>query len=380
MNKKHLTLIAFVILALTLIFSLSGCAGEDDVFEGKYAVTFELNGGTLDYKTSSVNTNIKYAYVPNTYVIDVSAIEGYKLTKLGYVFTGWYTSEACLPTEKWDFSKPLEIEELTLYAGWEVAITYSYTVYYVDGENDVSLGSYTVKAGERFDDWRKFAQKRTGYTPMGYYSDRTLTTAWNTATTHPGGGADLDIPVYVKYIEGKWALVGDYKSLVNAVSNGENVYLTCDIDCGGEILNSSSSGFGGSYAGTFEGNGYTVSNFKLKKSTSTRYPSCAIFDTLANGAEIRNVSFTDVTYDLTGIDTALVYTVKASALATSVGNITVEKVTVSGTVKTNYSGELESKNSVFFEKISEDTEVTLVGEDAFSANITVEAVETGAES
>ena len=137
MNKKHLTLIAFVILTLTLIFALSGCAGEDDVFEGKYTVTFELNGGTLDYKTSSVDTNIKYAYEPNTYVLDISKIDGYKLTKNGYVFTGWYTGETCLPTEKWDFGNILDKEELTLYAGWEVAITYSYTVYYVDGENDV---------------------------------------------------------------------------------------------------------------------------------------------------------------------------------------------------------------------------------------------------
>ena len=144
MNKKHLTLIAFVILAITLIFSLSGCAGEDDVFEGKYIVTFELNGGTLDYKTSTTNTNIKYAYEPNTYLLDVSKIDGYKLTKNGFNFTGWYTSESCNPADKWNFdTSVISSEELTLYAGWEKAIKYTYTLYYTDGENQFSLGNFS---------------------------------------------------------------------------------------------------------------------------------------------------------------------------------------------------------------------------------------------
>ena len=226
MNKKHLSITCLVILVITLACVLSGCRGENDIFNGKYEVTFNLNGGTLDYKTSSVNTEIKYAYVPNTYVIAVNDIPGYKLFKDGYVFSGWYTSEACNPGDEWDFDgKVLDFDGLVLYAGWERATVYSYTVYYTDGDTDVALGSYNVKAGAAFSDWRKFAEKRDGYTSIGYFSDRDCTTPWDSDTVHPGGEVDLDIPVYVNFIEGKWHLVSNMDQLADAVAANDNVYL-----------------------------------------------------------------------------------------------------------------------------------------------------------
>ena len=368
MSKKYLTLIAVAVLALTLVFALSGCAGEDDVFEGKYVVTFDMNGGTLDYGTSTTNTQIKYAYEPKTYVLDVVEDLQYELTKSGYVFTGWYTSESCNPADKWDFDgRVIEAEELTLYAGWEKAIVYSYTLYYVDGESEVSLGSYNVKAGEKFDDWRKYAQKRDGFTAMGFYTDKELTQEWDSTTVHPGGESDLDIPVYVKYITGKWTLVNNLAALRNAVASNNNVYLTADIDCAGEILNNSSSGFGGSYSGIFEGNGYSIKNFAVKKTSQKFLPQCAIFSTLADGAEVRNVNFESVTYDMSDVDLENVREVKFALLAVEAGNVKVENVTVSGTATTNYTGELPKAESAFYSVIEETEPVV----DGFTFSVSV---------
>ena len=361
MSKKHLTLIAVAILALTLIFALSGCAGEDDALEGKYIVTFDTNGGTLNYGTSTTNTQIKYAYEPNTYVLDVVEDLQYKLTKNGYVFTGWYTSQSCNPTDKWDFAKSVvDTEAITLYAGWEKAIVYSYTLYYTDGETEISLGSYNVSAGEKLDDWRKFAQGREGFTAMGFYTDKELTQEWNSDTVHPGGESDLDIPVYVKYISGKWTLVSSLTALRNAVAANSNVYLMNDIDCAGEILNNSSTGFGGTYSAIFEGNGYSVKNFTVKKSSQKLLPQCAIFNKLADGAEVRNVNFESVTYDITDVDLDNVRDVKFALLAVEAGNVKVESVNVTGTATTNYAGELPKSESAFF-SVTEEAEPVING-------------------
>ena len=350
-----------VLLALTLTFVLSGCAGAEDELKGKNIVVFELNGGTLEFKTSSVNTKINFAYHPGTYIVDPAEIPGYRIYKNEYVFTGWYTSAECNPGEKWDFdSRTFDTETLTLYAGWEKAIQYTYTVYYVDGDRDVELGRYPVSEGEKFDDWLKYAESRDGYTPLGFYSDRQFTTIWDENTVHPGGESDLHIPVYVKYLEGNWSLINDYKSLVNAVKYGENVYLTGDIDCLGEELY-----FSNSYSGIFEGNGHSVSNFKIKKTGVLRMPTCTIFSDLGEGSVVRNVNFENVTYELLEVPEN-VLKIKISALAKSAKGTTVSNVTVTGKLVTDYTGELPTLLQPFYEEDS-------TGDvSSFTAVITVE--------
>ena len=148
--KRLLILISLMAIALPLTIALSGCAGGTDDFEGKNIVTFYVNGGILNYGTSSTKTSVNFAYYPGTYILDPTEdIPTYSLTRSGYDFTGWSTDEACTPSSKWDFNTPFEIEKLTLYAGWEVAIKYTYSVNYVDGENTTTLGNYSVSAGEK---------------------------------------------------------------------------------------------------------------------------------------------------------------------------------------------------------------------------------------
>ena len=367
MKRKCLILIMSLLIIASLAVMLSGC-GADDEFEGMNIITFEINGGVFNYGTSSTDTTIKYAYHPGTYIKDPLTINQNKISRNGYNFTGWYTSADCKANEKWEFNKTTD-SDLTLYAGWELAIKYTYTVKYTDdGTNVIDLGTYAVKAGESFEDWRRFADKRAGHTAFGFFSDPGCETPWDFSSTHPGGGSDLDIPVYVKYIVGEWALVDSYDTLKNAIKDGENVYLTADVDLGGAEI---SGGNFGDYNSIFEGNGHTVSNFKLSKGGTTFSPNLAIFRNLGESADIRNVSFESVTYNFFDIADAQGVKVSVAALAVNMAEgAKVKDVTVTGVLNTNYGGELPRLCDVYCYK-DEDESTALDGVTGFNADITV---------
>ena len=365
-TKRFLILVAVFVFACTLAVMLSGCGGGNDDLEGKYIVTFDINGGILNYGTSSTTKTLNHAYFPNTYIVDPTTMPNYSIARNGYNFTGWYTSAECKPEEKWDFTTVFSVENLTLYAGWEKDIVYSFELYYPRGDQDVFLGSYSVSAGDVFEDWRNYANGRTGYTGIGFYQDRELTQAWDFDYTHPGGDADLEIPVYVKHIEGEWILVDSFDKLKSAIKNG-NVYLTADIDCGGDELAVPTT-----YNAIFEGNGFKVSNLLVKQFGTAKEPSVAIFRTLGSEADIRNVTFENVSYQFTNVKEStdkVEVTPKAAALAITMNNgATVSNVGVSGTVTTNYAGELTDVNHAAY---GFDNDEAANGIKDFYANITV---------
>lgn len=370
--KRLLTLISVIALALALTFIVSGCAGGTDDLEGKNVVTFKVNGGVLNYGTSSTKTSVNFAYHPGTYILDPTKdIPNYSLSRSGYDFTGWYTDISCAPEFKWDFNTPFDVPMLTLYAGWEKSIKYTYSVYYVEESSGtpVKLGDYNALAGGTFDDWKDVAELREGYTCIGYYSDKELTTLWDDDYAHPGGEVDLDIPVYAKYIEGEWELVSNYSELKRAINVGGNVYLTSNIDCEGKDFYVATN-----FSGIFNGNGYTISNFTVPKGGSSGKPTAAIFKGLTSTAEVVDVNFENVTYDFTGIRASTqTVTVKPQVAALAVdmqAGATVKNVTVAGALTTNYSGELSCVNSVYFFEGTADATV-MAGVENFNAQVTV---------
>lgn len=342
-SMKKIYLIFAIILVAVLTLTLSGCGRDEISLDGLYVTTFELEGGVLETPTSSVSTKINFAYHPGTYVLDPCALNGYTLTRMGYDFTGWYTDKSCTPASKWDFGTPLNSEKLTLYAGWKVSVQLTFNVCYVD-ENGatVSLGKYDASTNPKFEDWRNYAKGRANHTPVGYYSDPECTILWDDSFRHPGGEEDLDVPVYVGYIKGVWTFVDTFSEFQSALISGQNIYLTADIDANGESLSF------GDYSGELNGNGFTVSNFTVAKK-GTAIVSCAIFNTLGDGAVIKDVSFTGVTYDISNV-ISNVNKMKVAALAVKAGNVTVSGVSIEGSITTNYSGELlDSDVQMFFE-------------------------------
>lgn len=365
--KKHLFLFAFVLLALTVL--LSGCGGGGQELDGMYTATFELNGGTLSTQNTSISTKVNYAYEPNSYILDPANYATYKIFRPGYVFTGWYTDKECTEASKWDFAlDKIESEKITLYAGWEKEILYTFTVCYVKDGQTVELGAYNVQPGAIFNDYRDHASKRADHTPIGYFSDEACTIPWDFTTVHPGGESELNVVrVYVDYIEGDWKLVSNFEELTNAIGAG-NIYLTADIDCGGEVLS-----FGSNFTATLQGNGFKISNFTAAKFGSALIPSCSIFRTLGEGAEILNVTFENVTYEFNGISTDRI---KVAALARTVENCKVSNVTITGQLVTDSSVEFPNLNDVFCEQ-KEETTCTV---ENFVTNITVVRQTAGDET
>ena len=165
----------------------------------------------------------------------------------------------------------------------------------------------------------------------------------------------------MNYIEGNWKLVDNFEKLRSALKAGENVYLTADIDCAGGVL-----ALTGSYKGILEGNGYTISGLKTEKSGTLR-PAVSIFKELGDKAEIRNVNFTDVSYDFTGIKDN-VTALKVAALAVTSTGAKITNVSVTGTITTNYAGELLMLN----EAVYEPDGATVVTEFAADINIVIQ--------
>ena len=360
MKKKYLILFALIVATLTLL--LSGCGEKQDELEGKYIATFELNGGKLDIGSSEVASKINYAYAPDSYMIDPSTHANYKISRPGYVFVGWYKTAECNENDKWDFkTEKITAEQLTLYAGWEKEILYTFSVCYLDGSEVKTLGSYNVSAGDTFEDYRGYADERDGFTTLGYYKDAACTIPWSNDEKHPGGETDTDIQVYVDYLEGEWILVDSYSKLLNAVGKG-NVYLTADIDCAGQTL-----GFRNAFRYVFEGNGHKIHNFTVEKTGTIRVPTCAIFAELGEGADIRNVSFEGAVFNYTGVTAEGIKERKVAALAIAAsGSFSVTDVSISGKLVTDYDGELDTRNNVTYEE-APNANVT-----NFTANIVIE--------
>ena len=361
MKKSNLIFVIILLVALTVI--LSGCGREEQSLDGLYIATFELAGGTLETPTSSVDKNINFAYHPGTYVLDPVSLNGYKITRSGYDFTGWYTDPACTPESKWDFTSVIDTERITLYAGWRESIYFTYNVCYVDKDGKTQiLGTYDVQPGDVFNDTKGYNNNRGGFTALdGYYSDAECKTAWDDSFTHPGGETSVAINVFVKHIEGVWALVDTKEEFVSAIAGGQNVQLMADIDFGGAVLDL------GEYDGEIAGNNHTVSNFTVKcdYSVQTRKVTCAIFDNLTNGAKFSDISFTGVKYDLTGLsDATNLKSIELAALSLNCngkGNISViiSNVTIEGTIVTDYTGEIPAVSELI-SSVSDkaDVEVT----------------------
>lgn len=373
-QKSKLLLLLTVVLVVSVI-CLAACKTGNDVLDGKYIVKFKFNGGSLTMSTSSVDDSSSYGYAyeqKGVLILDPVAFYSKEGTtdairRSGYNFTGWYKDEAC--TQRWDFAKDkLEQDELTLYAGWEKQINFTFTVYYMDGDTPVAVNSYApsqeqINAGAKISrNNRERTAKRAGYTPMGYYSDPACTMPWNDDFVHPADEQHPDVPIYVKYLEGEWNLVSNYNELYSAYRSNKNIYLLNDIDCEGDIL------YINTYGGTWQGNNHTVSNFVVENNS---IGAISMFGTLRDNAALQNIKFADVTYR---IKSNAVSRIQISVIAQTCGAAKIDNVSIGGVVenlaKDISLDNLVGNNIVIVYNGQENAEIS-----AFTCNLTIKATE-----
>lgn len=362
-KKIFLSLMSSLFITLALTSCNSSSAGFDQAaYEGQTLVTYVLNGGT--YSNSSVD--VKYYYnLSEGQTCNVVNIDDVKMNAsvepaanciadttyatnndTSYI-TYWYKDEAL--TQPFDFKQDVLTSgvNLTLYAKWEPKVKHTYNVGYMKDGEFVSLYVYEkVNKGMPFSDYlNKVAStaNKKGITFLEhYYSDPELTNEIleNDAESfsHPGGEESTDVKVYIDYIEGEYKLVKSYSDLNKYCFN--NIYLMNDIDCGGKALTF------GNYTKSFVGNGHTISNFTVSydaKINGTNNYSNKYYDetdstkkTLGislfgqcNKAEIRDVTFDNVTYNINVSNDYFTY-IGVNPLAFELKNTKVSNVTING--------------------------------------------------
>lgn len=339
--KKVKVNILFLALTAIFIVALSFCVGcaSKEKYSNQTKITFELEGGTYqncqnlihyyDFKTTSTR-----------HIVEPAALAKKEFSKEGYTLEGWYKTKIVdgdyvQYTDKWDFVKDsVEGNELTLYAHWRKNVNLAYEVCYKDGDKIEVLGTYDAYDNAPFSDRLNYASKRTGYTFIGWTDQNG--NAWDENFKHPGGDTDLTIKVFAQYIQGDFAVVKTPSELKMAKSR--NIYLLNDIDFeGGDF-----TGFG-DYAGIFEGNNHTISNFKLTYSAAKDALKadpelneeggtlCISLFGLTTNATIKNVTFKNVSIN---VKTTLSTTKKiiVSPIAVKMTNSQILGVNFTGTV------------------------------------------------
>ena len=253
LKKEKFILVLCLLAALIMALAAAGCA-ENTENDSRIKVVYELEGGK--YLNSELPIVVYYNFGDKgeTHRIrELTEVTAESLTRAGYTFGGWYRQKSgdgdeAVYSEMWNFETDLIGKEgVTLYAKWQPNIEYKYSMYYRDGDELVFYKSEILYKGEQFDNDKA---KRTGYTVLACYDENF--DPWDYSFENDVG----DVKVIVDYIEGEYKLVGSYAELKSSVT--KNIYLTADIDCGGEDFNF------GDYSGkTLKGNGYTISNFAL---------------------------------------------------------------------------------------------------------------------
>jgi hypothetical protein len=253
------------IIMTLLLFSmvlLNGCRKQDN-YDGMTKVVFELEEGSYQ---NCVDPIIQYYNFENEgphLINEPTYYTKAKVVRQGYTLKGWYKNKnennnEITYSDQFDFVEDrINSDGITLYAYWVKDIKYSYDVCYYDETNTLQvLGSYSAEEGSKFKDTFNYANKREGYTAIGFSDENGE--PWNVDYEHPGGETNLTINVITEYIKGDFAVVNDSNGLIRAKASGKNIYLIDDIDLKGIDFEF------GNFKGIFLGNNHRISNFNIR--------------------------------------------------------------------------------------------------------------------
>ena len=201
-----------------------------------YTITYNPNGGTLSSTTQTVTYGTAYTlYTP---------------TRVGYTFEGWYSGSSEIVAGTWN-----KDSGITVTAQWKV-ITYTITYENTYGTPNSNPLTYTVN-----DEITLANLTLTGNPFVGWYKNSSYTTP----ITKISKGTTGNITLYAKFTYA-------YEPIYNAsdlksIQMGKSYILMNNIDLGGAEwtpLGSNSAPF----TGSFNGNGYKISNFKITNSNN----------------------------------------------------------------------------------------------------------------
>lgn len=382
--KRKAIMILGALAALTFGLALAGCAQErlsiDDLIEQGYVnrVTFNLMGG----RSGDRNELVQYVR-DNSLVVEPGSeqLTGSVPSREGYTFGNYYhgteDEEGNVTLgERWDFAKDRVTEDTTIYVRW----LENYTITVHHGENyeqsstvavtqtsegvaqpvtSISIANYTILGVFAS---REEAEKEDGRQIEFPYTPQDLSQPDNTVSE-----------LWANTLAGSWRLVYDVNDF--RIYDSTNIYLMADLDFEGEEIELPER-----YTGTFEGNGHKLSNFTVSQPMpqgSGTY-SFGLFRELRADAQIRNVTFENVTFTA-NLTNPRVVEYRAGILAgNAASGAQVQNVTISGTFTYVIVTENRGQELPFFDDLFPDNEKTIIGgtpTDVTVENCNVDGVE-----
>ena len=345
MNLKIRAILAVCLLLVTLTF-VTGCAQESSPYELNDAdaytvsVKYDANGGIFTTNTSVIvdSYNVSDMRLNGEGKAEIALIapentargnDAFTAINNGYFLAGWYTerresSDGCTYSGKWNFEEDLLAVDpngdytsaepvLTLYAAWVPL----FEIEFYDLASGEYLDSYTfnpITAGEipvpQWDEESGAVEMyqfpaRSGYTYNGAYYDAAGTRAVDTAAVAhtgivdyaTGTASDGSMKLYVDWTEGEWYHIYNVEQFLDNASVNGNYVIHADLDFAGEIWPTSL--MHGSFAGTIEGNGYTIRNVEVTQTNNSKV-NAGLFGNLSEEAAIHDLTFENVTFTIKG--------------------------------------------------------------------------------
>ncbi|MGN0823217.1 MAG: hypothetical protein ACI4NG_05535 [Candidatus Gallimonas sp.] len=330
MNKKK-KIILSVMFVLAALFAVAGCAvGEKSLDklleEGSYScrVTYYSQEGTFDGSQSKRVRELYYrADAPVLNVGGDESITQVTVGLDGYIFDGWYFVETTTDgngvetpvfvdeersivkstDRKAEF--PLRIQENEhwyLCAHWREDVRLEYVL--------VSEASVRDKEGKEYRNGDVIKSEMFGKsssiqptTPLessdstflAFYTDEACTVPLSGAVARPND--ETNPVIYAKYIPGLWTVVktaSDVKSMFFGLNAQNRYYVFADIDCNGQAFACPAG-----IRSVVQGNGKTISNFKMKREGISGDDAYGAFGKIGATAEVKDLTFSGVTIDYT---------------------------------------------------------------------------------
>lgn len=306
--------IALGVIALIAGAILSADDDEDSVLPAEQvSIYYNANGGQFENHKSEKTI----VYTPGSLALNIGNQSMDKgnatIERDGHVFDGWYLpqtdsagnllyEDADKTTVKlgqaYDFSRRMELGgDVQLYAKWRkdksVQVILRGTDITDTAGTTYAEGSVLVEQAFQDGAVQKISltsRIKTGksYTFVAYYADEACTQGveWPLTETE----ADT-VQIYAQYVVGNWKIVSDKKSaksMLEGLAGGGQFWLTTDIDMGGDTLSVLSS-----VDAVIEGNGHTISNFKVSR-MSVGAEGSALLGTLKAGTAIHDLTLSGV--------------------------------------------------------------------------------------
>ncbi len=330
MNKKFLA-VCLMLLALLL----AGCSQEATPYENndaenyRVSVKFDANGGLFTTNTSVIVDSFNIAEAPQGKIALIPTDhpargnDAFAPVNNGYFLAGWYQEKTetgyakpwnfetdvltLAPSGSYTSSEPV----LTLYAAWVPL----FQVEFVDRASGELLGAYTFDPTQesqlKIPHWSQETgalemyrfPSRPGYTLEAVWLDEAGTQKAQGQSIAHTGTVDLTtgtaqgstMTLYTDWTEGEWYHIYNTQQLLDNASVTGSYVLHADLDFTGEIWPTSL--MYGSFAGTIEGNGHTISNVEFAQTNNSKV-NAGLFGRLAETAVIRDLTFENVTFTI----------------------------------------------------------------------------------